>query len=99
MKQEISQLYQYLCPCGNKVKATGLNTVVQCSCGKTMYRTNDLKGLRMARGLRQNVVAERLGITNTYLSKIEKGSVPCPQIIAKKLKDLYTEKLNQVKTG
>ncbi|MDR3562133.1 MAG: helix-turn-helix transcriptional regulator [Negativicutes bacterium] len=55
--------------------------------------------MRMAKGMKQNAVAERLGITNAYLSKIEKCSVPCPSIISKKLSDLYTGKLNEVITG
>jgi transcriptional regulator with XRE-family HTH domain len=56
----------------------------------------DLRDLRRNRGLRLDDVAEKTGISKSYLSLLERGLREPTPVIAKKLGDFYGFKVTDV---
>ena len=68
--------------------------------GKTIYTKEhahlvaQLKKARVHAGLRQNVVADRLGHTQSYISKLEAGQRRIDIVQLKRLAKLYKKELD-----
>jgi transcriptional regulator with XRE-family HTH domain len=58
--------------------------------------SNNLKTLREERGLKQNFVASRLGITQNYYSQIENGHRPPQTKHLLILRDLFGVSLDEI---
>ncbi|MDR3562205.1 MAG: helix-turn-helix transcriptional regulator [Negativicutes bacterium] len=88
---EEPRFYRHVCTCGKKVEAIGRKTVCLCKCRKTMQKvdSDDFKSVRVSKGIKQNEAAKKLGISNTYLSKIESGTVPITHVMSEKIRRLY----------
>lgn len=83
-------LYPHTCKCGKTIEVVGASTECWCACGKKMQIiTDDLKGMRLRKGMKQNKVAELLGVSKAYLSKIEHGIVRITPELSKKLTIIY----------
>ena len=54
-----------------------------------------LKALREARGLKQNEVADTIGVTKSALSMYERGRQRCPSYVLARLSILYGEPIEQ----
>jgi len=88
---------KHICACGRTMEVKYNSTVVTCSCGRTMdkiVKMNSLKGMRIRAKLTQQQVADKIGVSKSYVSKAENGECEVPEMLKEKLVKLYTRVIN-----
>jgi len=94
-------MYKFKCStCNQFVTANDKHAKIVCSCSTEMIRSvikfkgNRLIALRKSHNMSQLQLAFELGISKSYLSRIEHDLYPVTEILAEKLSSLFATEID-----